>query len=270
MNENADACTSADRFDLIAVPLVKAFAQFHDTKPNPDLVSVAPGFWTLLRETIDKQQPYDQDIDDGVAFEDAHAEWRKSVWRTPSEHSRQFYEKRITQILRRVAAAWPETRSSRQPSLLWRTSSGLFQIVRIPLTSPLCSGAPHFVKETDRTPYNRLVALDQIGRSVVQRLTREGDAAQAGRAEWKRWRRSAAATGTSFDAADRSWARKAKLGERLRVDEWGARMLGQSQYFRDDIHPSPLPGSYLYGNMLFEHLRLFEEDRAAGTRPAAI
>lgn len=83
----------------------------------------------------------------------------------------------------------------------------------------------------------------------------------AGGRQWDIWTRSAAAQSSEFNRADRAWARRAGLNRRLRVDEWGALMLGQTQYFRDDIHPNPLPGSYLYGNMLFHHLTTFLDSR---------
>ncbi|GAA5978089.1 hypothetical protein JCM10908_004225 [Rhodotorula pacifica] len=223
-----------DRFDSIVVPLVAAVAKQYGTSASPDLVSIAPGFWTLLRETVDKQQILEKQVDNGVPYDEAKAQWRAQVWRTPSEWSRTFYEKRIAQIMRHVATAWPATTSTPQPFLLWR--------------------APHFVKESDRTPYNRLVALDQIGRSVMSRLVAEGKAAVAGGRRWAEWTKSAAAKSDGFNAASRSWARRATLDRRLKVDEWGSRMLGQARHFRDDIHPNPLPGSYLYGNMLFHHL----------------
>jgi hypothetical protein len=34
------------------------------------------------------------------------------------------------------------------------------------------------------------------------------------------------------------------------------RFKGQSQHFRDELHPLPLPGSYLYGNMLLHELKM--------------
>ncbi|GAA5872536.1 hypothetical protein JCM3774_006846 [Rhodotorula dairenensis] len=229
-----------DRFDQIVVPLVASVAKHYGSNPIPDMLSVAPGFWTLLRETVDKQEALEKGNLAGVSSVEAHAQWRAQVWRTPSEWSRQFYEKRVAQVLRHVAAAWPATTTTRPPFLLWR--------------------APHFVKESDRVPYNRLVALDQIGRSVVARLVAEGRAAaSAGSRRWKSWTDSADSSSRSdgFGMADRAWARRAALDQRLRVDEWGARMLGQAQYFRDDIHPNALPGSYLYGNMLFHHMTTF-------------
>lgn len=47
------------------------------------------------------------------------------------------------------------------------------------------------------------------------------------------------------------------------VDEWGRRMMGQERHFRDDVHPLPLPGSFLYGNMLMESLKAAVVEREA-------
>lgn len=209
------------------MPLVANIAAHYGSKPNPDLVSVAPGFWTLLRETIDKQLAVQNSVPANLPIEEIKALWRNDVWRTPSQHSRTFYETRISSILRRVASAWPEQESSPRPSLLWRQSHlsdrGAFEPGT--LMVPCSSGAPHFVKETDRTPYNRLVAVDQIGRSVVSRLQDEAEAARMGVLAWNAWKRSAPANSAGFGSVDRSWARKLQLDVRLKVDEWGARML---------------------------------------------
>lgn len=33
-------------------------------------------------------------------------------------------------------------------------------------------------------------------------------------------------------------------------------MLGQERHFADNVHPLPLPSSYLYGNIILTHLKL--------------
>lgn len=40
------------------------------------------------------------------------------------------------------------------------------------------------------------------------------------------------------------------LDERLRIDEWGSIMLGQEHEFRDLLHPSAIPGSYVWGDVI--------------------
>lgn len=45
------------------------------------------------------------------------------------------------------------------------------------------------------------------------------------------------------------------LDVRLRIDPSGRLMLGQEHLFRDLLHPLPLPGSWLWGNVvLYEYV----------------
>ncbi|KAL8290289.1 hypothetical protein RQP46_003228 [Phenoliferia psychrophenolica] len=46
------------------------------------------------------------------------------------------------------------------------------------------------------------------------------------------------------------------LSSRLRIDEWGQLMLGQEMHFKDHLHPLPLPGSFLWGNMMLDKLTM--------------
>lgn len=61
------------------------------------------------------------------------------------------------------------------------------------------------------------------------------------------------------------------LDQRLRLDEWGALMLGQEHHFRDLLHPDVIPGSYLWGDiMLYEYVSrpssVSKSDRAEQTQ----
>lgn len=38
--------------------------------------------------------------------------------------------------------------------------------------------------------------------------------------------------------------------ERIRVSEFGALLVGQEGHFNDFLHPSVLPGSYLWSDMM--------------------
>jgi hypothetical protein len=40
------------------------------------------------------------------------------------------------------------------------------------------------------------------------------------------------------------------LERRLRIDNSGRLMLGQEHLFRDLLHPLPMPGSWLWGNVV--------------------
>ncbi|MBW0493172.1 hypothetical protein O181_032887 [Austropuccinia psidii MF-1] len=45
------------------------------------------------------------------------------------------------------------------------------------------------------------------------------------------------------------------LNARLRIDEWGALMLGQEAHFRDVLHVAALPGGVLWGDMMLWELK---------------
>lgn len=116
----------------------------------------------------------------------------------------------------------------------------------------------------DTIPNDRIQALQQIGLAVVESLITEGLAADAGGSTWKAWAvRKTTNLGlgkwvapTKGDGDKRAeLAREMSLGTRLKVDPWGMLMLSDGQkHFKDEIHPSALPGSWLYGNMLLEQL----------------
>ncbi|GAA5896754.1 hypothetical protein JCM6882_005027 [Rhodosporidiobolus microsporus] len=231
--------TVEDRFDHIVVPLMAAVAAKFGTSAVPDILSIAPGFWGLLRQSVEDQRLAQEEVAAGESAQEAMD--KHNVWRVMSVESRRWNERRITEILRHLAKGWQGVKDGarrRTPLILWR--------------------ALHFVKETDKIPYNRLIALDQVGRSVVDRLVDEGKAAEKGMHSWKTWTKSVGAKYLGFGSGEEgeNEALEGGLGSRLRVDEWGSLMLGQSLHFRDEVHPNPLPGSYLYGNMVLQQLRM--------------
>lgn len=127
----------------------------------------------------------------------------------------------------------------------------------------MATGALHHIKEHHSIPFTRVQSLNMIGRRVVQRLNEEAEMARLGDLTWRRWiaklaleKLSIGRKETESIAAQRGLDRT-----RLEVDDWGSLMLGQQRHFRDDVHPLPLPGSWLYGNMLFDHLKRSIEDR---------
>lgn len=107
----------------------------------------------------------------------------------------------------------------------------------------------------------------------------EGKAAEAGELSWNALSAKLKnKLGFTKHAQKESEAYAGGLGQRLKIDDWAALMMGQERYFRDgesssvlyesrkdpnltlslflniDVHPLPLPGSFLYGNMLMRHL----------------
>ncbi|GAA6027093.1 hypothetical protein JCM8097_006106 [Rhodosporidiobolus ruineniae] len=236
-----------DRFDQIVVPLMSALSTKYGVSAVPSILSIAPGFWGLLRQSVEDQRLATEAIQAGEPA--AEAEAKHNVWRTMSLESRRWNERRVTEILRHLAKGWKGARDEagrRTPTILWR--------------------ALHFIKETNKIPYNRLIALDQVGRSVVDRLVDEGRAAEKGAKTWKAWTKSVGAKYLGFAKEGENEALEGGLGSRLKVDEWGSLMLGQSLFFRDEVHPEPLPGSFLYGNMLFQQLKMKVLDEAEHVR----
>ncbi|GAA5842728.1 hypothetical protein JCM11251_002334 [Rhodosporidiobolus azoricus] len=200
--------TVEDRFDHIVVPLMQAVANKFSTSPVPDILSIAPGFWGLLRQSSEDQRLAQESIQAG---QDAQETLNKhNVWRTMSVEKRRWNERRITEILRHLAKGWKGVKDAtgrRTPLILWR--------------------ALHFIKETDKIPYNRLIALDQVGRSVVDRLVAEGRAAEEGSKSWKAWTKSVGAKYLGFGRGEEgeNEALEGRLGSRLKIDEWGSLML---------------------------------------------
>ncbi|GAA5865960.1 hypothetical protein JCM8547_002897 [Rhodosporidiobolus lusitaniae] len=220
-----------DRFDQIIIPLVANLAAKYGTSPVPDILSIAPGFWGILRQSVEDGRLEYEEVQAGKDASQAKAE--HDVWRPMSEEKRRWNEQRISEILRHLAKGWRGVRDKggkRTPLILWR--------------------ALHFVRETEKIPFTRSTALDQIGRSVVDRLVEEGRAAEEGAKGWKKWGKSVGAKYLGWKEEGEDEALEGGLGRRLKIDEWGSLMLGQSRAFRDEIHPLPLPGSFLYGNML--------------------
>ena len=101
----------------------------------------------------------------------------------------------------------------------------------------------------------------------------EGEASQLGASAWANWLKLAAdRVGRKWNGASEAEAKEEDLCDRLRIDEWGALMLvsrilpggrraqadnevrlqGQEKHFGDSIHPLPLPGSYLWSNMIMQ------------------
>ncbi|BGP14017.1 hypothetical protein JCM10213v2_001955 [Rhodosporidiobolus nylandii] len=225
--------TVEDRFDHIVVPLVASLSAKYGTSTVPDILSIAPGFWGLLRQSVEDQRLAQAAVDEGRKTEQEALE-EYNVWRTMSLETRRWNEKRITEILRHLAKGWrgaKDGRGRRRPLILWR--------------------ALHFIRETNKIPYNRLIALDRIGRSVVDRLVDEGKAAEEGAKSWRTWTKSVGAGYLGF-AQQQDEALEGGLGSRLKVDEWGSLMLVRSALFF----------SYFSGGLFWQlKMQVAEEER---------
>lgn len=100
------------------------------------------------------------------------------------------------------------------------------------------AGALHHIKEHHNIPFDRLQALDQIGRAVVDKLVAEGKAAESGPESWRAWSvKLKNKLGLKKGKQSESEAYAGGLGQRLMVDDWASLMMGQEKHFRDGELP---------------------------------
>lgn len=114
-------------------------------------------------------------------------------------------------------------------------------------------GLLHDVEAQDTIPFNRVHTLNQISLSVVENFIAEGKSALRSEFDQYSWLRRFKQARAQSVALTEGW------GTRLVVDDWGEKLKGNRHHFRDKIHPLPLPGSWLYGQMLIEQLRMMVE-----------
>lgn len=106
-----------DRFDQIALPILSTLAAAHDRAAVPDLVSISPGLWGLMRQGTEDDRNRKQAIEDGMSEDEA--EERFDTWRTMPGETRRWNQQRMTEVLEHIGQAWPE--ASQRPRILWRT-----------------------------------------------------------------------------------------------------------------------------------------------------
>ncbi|KAK4053146.1 hypothetical protein OIV83_001881 [Microbotryomycetes sp. JL201] len=242
-----------DRFDKIVMPMVEGLAEAYDLDRRPDLVSVTSTFWGVMRHSVETDKLRAKMIEDGASEEEADA--RFNVWHTMEPEVQEENYRGAGELIRHVAKAWPPTLEEkrmgilRKPKILWR---GL-----------------HHIKEHHSLPFSTIQALDQVGRAAANQAIQEGKAAEAGVLSWREWTETVKSRLLlQKPSSDRSTSRQREaeaaemqLGRRLKIDNWADLILGQEREFRDDIHPNPLPASYLYGNMLLHNLLEAVTDR---------
>lgn len=119
---SADSINFADRIDQIVVPLVANMARKFGTSPVPDLFTMTPGFWGLLRQAQEDDRNRQALLDSGVSEEEANR--RYDVWRSMTKEQREWNQERTLAIIRHMAKKWPLEDGShevyRRPKLIWR------------------------------------------------------------------------------------------------------------------------------------------------------
>ncbi|GAA6011103.1 hypothetical protein JCM10207_005497 [Rhodosporidiobolus poonsookiae] len=94
--------------------------------------------------------------------------------------------------------------------------------------------ALHQPRPFNNAPKNRVAVVDAIGRGVVAKLVNQD-----------------ATKGPSEESLG--------LKDRVYVTNWGKMIAGYEFAFRDDIHPMPMPSSWLAWNILLEQVKVQDE-----------
>ncbi|GAA6059003.1 hypothetical protein JCM10212_001713 [Sporobolomyces blumeae] len=230
--------TWLQRFHEITLPVLSKLA-VHLNRPQilqPTLIEISSGFWDLRAMTeedfiaagIPKPYPRDSDLAFGPIGKAREERWVRHA----------------AEVMKEVARAFPGEKGIRDgPVMSWRTL--------------------HQPKRNNYTPFTRAAALDSLARKTMHEL-----------------RVSSLATHPTFlssilkrvhDTADVYFPReaidelqKAKreedevdygFDERIRINEIGRLLEGQQNHFRDFLHPSALPGSYVWGDIMLYELK---------------
>ncbi|KAM0751853.1 hypothetical protein T439DRAFT_325043 [Meredithblackwellia eburnea MCA 4105] len=235
-----------DRFDSIVIPIMKKISETYNKSPIPDIVEFTPGFWDLLRDTIETNFQRDEAMRKGMNRDQAFHDY--DTWGSMKEERHEWYQARMRETVKHIARTWSEGEGAyKAPRILWRTL--------------------HHIRQHEDIPYSRVEALDSIGRSVVQGLVAEGRASSSSSSSAKNWRNAAGdkaggGGGIKWTELDEDESSLMGLGDRLRLNDWGALMKGQERHFADNLHPLPLPGSFLWGQMMMNQLKMLSEDQS--------
>ncbi|GAA5895694.1 uncharacterized protein JCM6883_001591 [Sporobolomyces salmoneus] len=231
--------TWLQRFQHVTLPMLSKLAA-HYNRPqilSPNLIEISAGFWDLRAMTeedfiqagIPKPYPMDSEIPFGPIGKAREERWVRHA----------------TEVMKEVAKMFPGEKGIRDgPVMSWRTL--------------------HQPKRNNYTPFTRAAALDALARKTMHDL-----------------RVSSLATHPTFlssilkrvhDTADSYFPREAiaelekaqnqdedetdyGFDERIRVNEIGKLLEGQQNHFRDYLHPSALPGSYVWGEIMLYELK---------------
>ncbi|BGP16631.1 hypothetical protein JCM10213_000453 [Rhodosporidiobolus nylandii] len=223
--------TWTDRMDHIASPLLSGLAK-HLARPQierPDLVILNSGFWDLRKYTEEDfvaagflTRPYPEDSP--IPYTNLGPE-REKVW-----------EREARKAIKHAARTFRgrDGRAKNGPTILWRSL--------------------HHPPRHNYAPFPRVFALDSLSRKVISDLR----LAQSPLS-------SSSSSSLEGPSAPLSLLNEPEdtedlgLAHRLRIDESGRLMLGQEHLFRDLLHPLPVPGSWLWGDvMLYELKRAVE------------
>ncbi|GAA5887903.1 hypothetical protein JCM6882_000795 [Rhodosporidiobolus microsporus] len=223
--------TWTDRMDHISLPLLSGLAK-HYNRPQierPDLVILNSGYWDLRRFTEEDfvasgflSRPYPED---------------SPIPYTPLSRAREeAWERQARKAIKHAARSFKgrDGRAKNGPTILWRSL--------------------HHPPRHNYAPFPRVFALDSLSRKVISdlRLSQSSSSSSSSPSSL-----SPSHPLSSFSEPEEQ--EDLGLAHRLRMDESGRLMLGQEHLFRDLLHPLPVPGSWLWADvMLYELKRAVE------------
>ncbi|GAA5894621.1 hypothetical protein JCM5296_002909 [Sporobolomyces johnsonii] len=218
--------TWTDRLDHITLPLLPLLAM-HLNRPqiaHPDLVILNSGFWDLRKYT-------EEDFVSSGFPTRPYPEDSPIPYTNLSPAREQTWEREARKAIKHAAQSFrgKDGQAHDGPVLVWRSL--------------------HHPPRHNYAPFPRVFALDSLARKVVSdlRLSPSSSSSQSP---------SAPLSPLAEEPQD---PEDLNLAARLRIDESGRLMLGQEHLFRDLLHPLPVPGSWLWGNvMLYELKRAVE------------
>ncbi|GAA5999929.1 hypothetical protein JCM10207_005976 [Rhodosporidiobolus poonsookiae] len=221
--------TWTDRLDHITLALLPRLAKYLDRPQieRPDLVILNSGFWDLRKYT-------EEDFVAAGFLTRPYPEDSPIPYTNLSPAREQLWEREARKAIKTAARSFKgrDGRARNGPTILWRSL--------------------HHPPRHNYAPFPRVFALDSLSRKVISDLRISQSAPSSSLSS-----SSPSAPLSSF--TEPSETEDLGLSHRLRIDESGRLMLGQEHLFRDLLHPLPVPGSYLWANvMLYELKRAVE------------
>ncbi|GAA5950735.1 hypothetical protein JCM3765_000593 [Sporobolomyces pararoseus] len=222
--------TWVDRMDHITLPLLPRLAKYLDRPQieNPDLIILNSGYWDLRKYTEEDftaagypSRPYPEDS--SIPYNSLSFE-REQTW-----------EREARKAIKHAAKSFrgKEGKTKDGPVLLWRSL--------------------HHPPRHNYAPFPRVFQLDSLARKVISDLKLSSSSSSSSSS-------SVSSPSPPLSSLDEFPDREdLGLTHRLRIDESGKLMLGQEHLFRDLLHPLPVPGSWIWGDiMLYELKRAVE------------
>ncbi|GAA6042075.1 hypothetical protein JCM8097_004096 [Rhodosporidiobolus ruineniae] len=219
-----------DRMDHITTPLLSGLAKYFDRPQieHPDLVILNSGYWDLRRYT-------EEDFVAAGFLTRPYPEDSPIPYTNLSPAREQAWEREARLAIKHAARTFKgkDGKARNGPPILWRSL--------------------HHPPRHNYAPFPRVFALDSLSRKVISDLRLSQSPSSPSSSSYS----SPSSPLSPLSEADEP--EDLGLAHRLRIDESGRLMLGQEHLFRDLLHPLPVPGSWIWGDvMLYELKRAVE------------